>query len=43
MELVKQRGPDRPIPDALVGPMLNGANDVRTRLQDVSRRWCEGS
>ena len=42
VELVKQRGPDRPIPDALVGPMLNGANDVRTRLQDVSRRWCQG-
>lgn len=37
--IVRGRGGQAPIPPALVGPMLTGANDLRTRLTSAAQRW----
>lgn len=37
--MVRTRGADKAVPDALVGPMLSGANDVRHRLTQVAQHW----
>ncbi|MEZ5186923.1 MAG: FUSC family protein [Candidatus Nanopelagicales bacterium] len=39
--IVRSHGIRKPVPDALVGPLLTGANEVRAHLLSVSEQWYE--